>query len=95
MSRLVGPRESGIIAAIVQSQPNLSRAVHVGCRFVSKQAKLLNDSDDWKKALALMRKIAMKQLGLTKEHADEIGVPLEREPHSVQCAKQLFEQILL
>ncbi|CAL8466338.1 g5874 [Coccomyxa elongata] len=41
-------------------------------KFVSTQAKLLNDSDDWKKALALMRKIAMKQLGLTKEHADTI-----------------------
>ncbi|BDA51301.1 hypothetical protein COCOBI_18-1780 [Coccomyxa sp. Obi] len=41
-------------------------------QYVSTQAKLLNESDDWKKALALMRKIAMKQLGLTKEQADKI-----------------------
>lgn len=44
------------------------------CRYVAQQAKLLNESDDWKKALSLMRRIAMKQLGLTKEEASTIGV---------------------
>ncbi len=60
------------------------------CRHVATQAKLLNESDDWRKALALMRKIAMKQLGLTKEQANMIGVhPFLH--HAPQCVQHDYE----
>jgi hypothetical protein len=44
-----------------------------GRRHVSNEAKKLNRSEDWKTALQLMRKQAMKELGITKAQADRIG----------------------
>ncbi|KAK9902805.1 hypothetical protein WJX75_006632 [Coccomyxa subellipsoidea] len=47
-------------------------------KHVSNEAKKLNRSEDWKTALQLMRKQAMKELGITKAQADRIVAHMER-----------------